>query len=112
MGPLLRNTLAAGLLGVAGCVWAQASPSACASEPGATGLAQRLENLQQQMRRIEESQGAEQRRLMDLHLKSMQEGLRELRQRGASEPCRIEVMQAVMEQLLRHQLALQEVPAR
>jgi len=107
MGPFLRSTLAAGLLGVASCAWAQASPSACA-----TGLAQRLENLQQQMRRIEESQGAEQRRLMDLHLKSMQEGLRELRQRGASEPCRIEVMQAVMEQLLRHQLALQEVPAR
>jgi hypothetical protein len=85
-------------------------PSACESDPG---LAQRVANLHEQMRRIEAADGrAEQRRLMDLHLKAMQEGLRELRGRGPDEACRLEVMQAVMEQMLRHQLALRESAER
>jgi hypothetical protein len=81
----------------------------CASDPQAVGLAQRIDNLRDHMRRIEETHGRpEQRALMDLHLKAMQEGLRELRGREATDACRLEIMHALMEQMLRLQLAERE----
>jgi len=83
--------------------------AACANDPQAAGLGQRIDNLRDHMRRIEETQGRpEQRALMDLHLKAMQEGLRELRGRGTTDACRLEVMHALMEQMLRLQLAERE----
>ena len=83
--------------------------AACGTDPQAVGLAQRIDNLRDHMRRIEETHGRpEQRALMDLHLKAMQEGLRELRGREATDACRLEIMHALMEQMLRLQLAERE----
>jgi hypothetical protein len=48
---------------------------------------------------------------MDLHMKHMQEGMRELRRRDMPADCRIELMSSMMESMMRHQ-QLQQEPAR
>lgn len=104
--------LAAGFLFGCASAFAAHVPT-CAADPNAAGIVQRLENLAAHMQRIEETHGrAEQRALMDLHLKSMQEGLRELRKRGIGEACRIEAMHALMEEMLRLHLAERESAPR
>jgi len=81
----------------------------CAKDPKAAGLPERLVRMKDQMDRIEWSTDKEeQRRLMDLHVKTMQEGMREVRRRETTTGCRLEMMQALMEQMMRHQLAVQE----
>lgn len=84
--------------------------AACERDPGAHGIVERVVNMREQMNRIEWTayEPAQQRRLMDLHIKSMNEGLQEMRRRAVSLECRVEVMHAMMEQLTRHQLAYQE----
>jgi len=83
----------------------------CERDPGARGLTQRVENIREQMERAEQSgDRAQQRRLLELHAKTMHEGMRELRRRETTTGCREEMMQAMMEQMMRHQLALQEAP--
>lgn len=84
-------------------------PSACGADPNAAGLPERIQNLKSQMNRIEwTADREERRRLMDLHMKVMHEGIRELDRRDASDGCRMEMMHAMMEQMMRHQLAVQE----
>lgn len=87
-----------------------ASPQeACAGDPKARGLPERIENMKEQMNRIEwSSDRAQQRALMDLHMKQIQEGMRELRRREAGPACRMEMMHAMMEQMVRHNLAANE----
>lgn len=88
-------------------------PSACATDPGALGILGRMGNLRAYIERIERSvDPLEQRRLMAIHLKVMGEGMRELRKHEAGEPCRVEMLHAMMEQMLRHQIAEQEVRER
>jgi len=83
----------------------------CSKDPQALGLRQRVENIREQMDRIEAAgDRVEQRRLLDLHAKTMHEGMRELRRRDAGSACRQEMMSVMMEQLLRHQVALQDTP--
>ena len=83
----------------------------CRKDPQSSGLAQRVENIREQMERAELSTDrSEQRRLLDLHAKTMHEGMRELRRRHTTAGCREEMMHAMMEQMMRHQLALQETP--
>ena len=82
----------------------------CAKDPRANGLPQRVERMQHQMDRIEWSTDREeQKRLLDLHLKSVQEGMRETKRRDTTAECRMDMMQALMEQMVRHQLAAQEI---
>ena len=85
----------------------------CHDDPKATGLETRMQQMKDQMDRIEWTiDRAEQRGLMDLHMKKMHEGMRELRRREASEGCRLEMMHAMMEQMMRHQLAQQDAAVK
>ncbi len=98
----------AGFLAAAGLAALPAAASvdmsACASDPAATGLAARVENMQEKMDRIRWTRdGAERRNLLVLHDKLMREGLQELRKRNASLACRMEMTDAMMDQLMLHQ---------
>jgi hypothetical protein len=67
--------------------------------------------MNQQMDRLEFTEDhAKRRELMDLHMKHMQEGMRELRKRDMPADCRIELMSSMMESMMRHQ-QLQQEPA-
>ena len=99
---------------VFGGLTAQAEPpSACAGDPRARGISERMGSLRGYIERIERGvERSERRRLMEIHLQAMRENMRELRSRAVGEECRIETMQAMMEQMLRHQIAAQEVEER
>ncbi|MBC8024204.1 MAG: hypothetical protein H7Y14_13850 [Burkholderiales bacterium] len=76
----------------------------CAKGPAADGMRARVNTITDQMDRIEGSTDrGQQRQLMELHMKQMQEGLRELRKRELSAACRMELMSTLMESLVRHQ---------
>jgi hypothetical protein len=111
---LISKFAAAGALAAASA--AIAAPDAgtpCANDPKAAGLPQRIERMRDQMDRIEwTTDRVEQRALMDLHMKTMQEGMREVHRRPTTTECRIDMMQALMEQMVRHQLAEQEIDGR
>lgn len=108
MTPVTR-LCAALLLAAAAAAFAADRPSACASDPRTAGLRERVQNMRAHMNRVEfTADREERRRLMDLHMKVMHEGIRELDRRQAGEGCRMEVMHAMMEQMMRHQLAVQE----
>jgi len=111
--PFRSLIVAAGLgLAAPGALAVHTTP-ACANDPQAAGLGQRIDNLGVHMRRIEEAHGRPaQRSLMDLHLKAMQEALRELRGRATTDGCRLEIMHALMEQMLRLHLAEREAADR
>jgi hypothetical protein len=83
-----------------------AEQGACAGDPGATGLHARVENMEEKMDRIRlERDPAEHERLMDLHAKLMREGVRELRKRNTGMACRMEMTDAMLDQMIRHQQA-------
>jgi len=85
--------------------------SPCQEDPRAAGLPERIDNLKSQMSRIEWTiDRDERRRLMEMHMKVMHEGITELDRRQASDGCRVEMMHALMEQMMRHQLAAQDDP--
>ncbi|HET9576515.1 MAG TPA: hypothetical protein VFP44_01745 [Usitatibacter sp.] len=105
----------------AACVFAAASTAfaavestvPCAQDPKARGLPERLERMRDQMDRIEwATDKEEQRRLMDLHLKTMQEGMREVRRRDTTAECRMQMMQALMEQMMRHEIVAHDTDGR
>ena len=84
--------------------------SAC-RDPQNQGLRQRMENIRDQMDRAEYATTRdEQRRLLDLHSKTLHEGMREMRRRDPVPACREQMMYAMMEQMMRHQLAAQSAP--
>lgn len=102
------RTLMACLLTAATAAFASPTPS-CEGDPNSQGLAERMRSIRDQMERIEFQGDVEQQRaLMSLHMKAMHESMRELRRRPASDACRSEIMHAMMEQMLRHQLAAQD----
>ena len=84
-----------------------ADASACAKDPDAAGLQSRMDAMHGQIVRIQSiiDDGAQQRRLIELHAKHMHEGLRELRRREARlEPrCHAELLQSLLEQMIVHQ---------
>lgn len=90
-----------------------ANEAACARDPAGTGLAARVQNMHEKMDRAQwTTDPAEQRRLMELHGKLMREGVNELARRDVGMPCRLEMMSAMMEQMIQHQQAEQEAGAR
>ena len=109
MKALTRAAIACALAAASTAPLAMES-AACQRDPGARGIVERVANMREQMNRIEWSayDPVQQRRLMDLHMKSLNEGLQEMRRRAVSLECRMDVMQAMMEQIARHQLAYQE----
>ena len=77
----------------------------CGKSPQADAMRARVKTMHEQMDRAEYARDrSEQRALMDLHMKHMQEGLRELRKRELSAACRIELMSAMMETMVRAQM--------
>lgn len=87
--------------------------AACDSEPGMTGMRERLATLHEQMNRIEWTTDRAQRRaLMDLHMKHMHESLRELRKRDLGPACRMDIMSSMLEEMVRHQQAMSEQEPR
>lgn len=95
---------------VAAPAFAQDGLVPCERDPRAAGMTERLNHMSGEMDRIEWTVDRnQQRKLMDLHTKKMQESLRELRRRDLGEGCRMEVMQAMMEQLMRFHVVEQDV---
>jgi hypothetical protein len=109
----ITRIVAALMLAAAPAAFGADVRASCASEPNSVGLPERIENLKTQMNRIEWSANPEERRrLMDLHMKVIHEGLRELDRRGTGGACRTEMINAMMEQMVRHHLAMQDETAR
>lgn len=105
MGSISRLAIALAMTAATAAFGADASP--CASEPAMNGLRERITSLQDQMDRIEwTTDRAEHERLMDLHMKLMQEGMREIRHRELGTACRMDVMGSMMELIIRHQHAM------
>ena len=109
----MRRTVTAILLCAAmgaGSALAESSgAAACMKQPSGQGMRARMELMHEQMKRIEwTTDRADQAKLLDIHTKHMQEGLRELRRRDMDAGCRMEVMSAIMEEMVRHQLVLSE----
>jgi hypothetical protein len=79
-------------------------PDACTNDPAAKGLPARVQNMHDKMDRIHwATDPGEQRRLIDLHGKLMHEGMHELGKRETTLPCRLEMMNAMMDQMIQHQ---------
>ena len=77
---------------------------ACGSGPQAEGMRARVKTMHDQMDRAEWTEDrVQQRDLMDLHMKHMREGMRELRKRDMPAECRMELMTEMMETMIRHQ---------
>ena len=113
----MNQTFAALVLAAAGfgALPATASPSTCTDDDQARGLRARVENMHRQMDKAQVlSDPAEQRRLLELHAKHMREGMRELRRRDSElQPgCRMELMHEMMEQVIAHQVAVQDLDQR
>jgi len=111
--PISRTLLAAACLAATASYATEMSP--CMNDPHAEGMRMRMERMHAQMDRAQGlADPAAQRRLLDLHAKHMREGMRELRRRDSElEPgCRMELMHAMMEQVITHQCVAQELPAR
>lgn len=99
MNTAIRMALAAAAL--AALPVAAAAAGACASDPAAAGLQARVDNIQEKMDRIRvASDPVQQHRLLVLHEKLMREALHEMRRRNASLACRVELTEAMMDQLL------------
>ena len=102
MKTAIRMALVAAML--AAFPLAAAAGGACASDPAATGLQARVDNIQEKMERIRgATDPAQQHRLLVLHDKLMREALHEMRRRNASLACRVELTEAMMDQLLLHE---------
>jgi hypothetical protein len=85
----------------------------CGAGPQAEGMRARLNTLHDQMDRAEWTQDrAQQRELMDLHMKHMREGMRELRKRDMPADCRMELMAEMMETMIRHQQLQPQQPSK
>ncbi len=86
---------------------------ACAHDPAAAGLQARVLNMDEKMDRIRRATDpAEQRRLMDLHGKLMREGIQQLRDRKPGIACRVELTDAMMDQMVQHQQFEREAGGR
>ena len=82
-----------------------AAPDAgpCPQGTETQGMRARVNTMHRQMDRAEWTEDrAKQRELMDLHMKHVREGLRELRKREMPADCRLELMSEMMESMMRH----------
>ena len=87
----------------------------CAAEAAAPGLEARVDAMRGQLERLPAvDDRGEKLRIMRLHAKHMDEGLRELRRRRdrLELPCRLHLTQALLEQAIGHQLAARDLDER
>ena len=85
----------------------------CGNSTEAQGMRARVATIQSQADRIEwTTDRAEQRRLMDLNMKHMHEGVRELRKREMPVACHLEMMDTMMETMVRHAQLSQDPGSR
>lgn len=97
-----------GALAAASAFGADTVP-ACPNDPGTAGMHARMKVMREQMDQIEwTTDRVEQRRLMQMHMKHMHEGLRELRNRDLGMGCRIEMMNTMMEAMVRHEQVMHD----
>ena len=76
----------------------------CGNSAAANGMRARVATIQSQADKIEwTADKAEQRKLIDLNMKHLQEATVQLRKRELSPACRIELLSAMVEVLLRNQ---------
>ena len=86
-----------------------AEQGACATDPAATGLSARIQNMDEKLDRMRwATDPVEKERLMELHAKLIHEGIHELRKRNTGMACRMEMMSAMMDQMIMHQQAERE----
>jgi len=112
MKMILGSATAALLMGLAIPAFADSTLVPCERDPRAAGMNERMSHMREQMDRIEWTVNrAQQRQLMELQTKKMHESLRELRKRELGEGCRLEVMQAMMEQMMRFHVVEQDSAA-
>jgi hypothetical protein len=90
-----------------------ANDAACGQDAQAAGMQARMNTVRAQMDRIEwTTDRAEQKRLLDLNTKHVQEGLREARRRDLASGCRLEVLSTLLETMVRHEQVRQETDGR
>ena len=76
----------------------------CGTSVEAEGMQARVQTIRSQADRIEwTTDRVEQRKLVELNMKHLQEASVQLRKRELSPACRIELMSAMMEAMLRNQ---------
>ena len=104
----VASIAAALLLAASGTALAGSAPCANGS---ASGMKARVTTMRDQMDRIEiTADRAEQRKLMELNIKHVREGLHELGKReDIPVACRVEMMNAMLETLVRHEAVAQEL---
>ena len=109
MKTILKSAAAAILMSLAIPAFADSPLVPCERDPRAAGMSERMNHMREQMDRIEWTVNrTQQRQLMELQTKKMHESLRELRKRELGEGCRLEVMQAMMEQMMRFHVVEQD----
>ena len=107
----MRVPLAAGVLCAAFAFPAFAGETrpACPNDPATAGMQARMKTLRAEIERIEWTvDRTEQKRLMEMHMKHMHEGLHELGRREMDVPCRLEMMTSMMETMIRHEQVMHE----
>jgi len=76
----------------------------CGNSPAAEGMRARVKTIELQAERIEwTADRAEQRTLIELNMKHLQEAMGQLRKRDLSPGCRIELMTTMLDVLIRNQ---------
>lgn len=104
MKPIIRIAAVSLALAATGAL-ADHTINHCGKSMSAEGMRARVRTISDQMDKIDlTTDRAKQRELLDLHMKHMQEGLRELRKRDLSAACRIELMSSMMESMVRAQI--------
>lgn len=94
------------------CAFA-ANDTACNQDAQSAGMQARMNTVRAQMDRIEwTTDRAEQKQLLDLNTKHVQEGLREARRRDLASSCRLEVLSTLLETMVRHEQVRQEADGR
>jgi microcompartment protein CcmL/EutN len=90
-----------------------AATAQCPNDATTAGMHARMKVVREQMDRIEwTTDRAEQRRLMDLNMKHVQEGLREIRRRPMAVGCKVEMMDTMLETVVRQQQVALEAGSR
>lgn len=106
MNKMMKIAVAAAVMAA---VPAFAQKGACGNDAATQGLKARIANLNAQMDKIQWSTDREeQRHLLELHTKLMHEGLQQLKIRKTTPACRLEMTQAMLDQMIQNQLAEQE----
>lgn len=103
MKPVIRIAAACAALAVTGA-FAEHTATHCSNTLAVKGMKARVNTISTQVDRIEwATDKAEREALINLNMKHLAEAMGQLRKRDLSSPCRVELMSAMLEALLRQQ---------